>query len=226
VAANHAPYTGNVPEHAPQPLPSGRRGLDPEQVAASQRGRLIDAMVVLSSDVGYEQITIADLTTQARTAKRTFYAHFAAREDCFLAAYDRVDAAAFDALLRGASTADAPFPRIRAALEALLTYLADHPKEARLWVLDSRGVGPRASAQRVQTTVRLADLYLALHAEIAPTLDPPVPMSRIRALAVAGALELPIAAMLQSEGPAVLPELTDELSRAAYTLVYGEAPPA
>lgn len=213
-----------MPEPAPQPLPSGRRGLDPETVATSQRTRLIDAMLWLSTEHGYDQVTIGDLTAHARTAKRTFYTHFDTREACFLAAYERIDAAAFDALLQGATSAHEPLPRIERALEGLLGYLAEHPREAQLWVLDSRGVGAEASARRVQTTYRFAELYLALHAAIAPTLDPPVPMGRVRALAVAGAIELPLAAVLQREGAQALPELVGELSRAAYTLVYGAAP--
>ena len=149
-------------EPAPKPLPSGRRGLDPEEVSRSQRQRLVDAMLWLSTEHGYEQVTIGDVTAHARTAKRTFYAHFPDREACYLAAYERVDAAAFEALARGAATQIEPLARIEAALAELLGYLAGHPREARLWVIDSRSAGRGPAEARVQTTHRLADLYLAL----------------------------------------------------------------
>lgn len=181
-------------------------------------------MLWLSTEQGFDQVTIGEITARARTAKRTFYAHFADREACFLAAYERVDGAAFAALFQGASSAREPLPRIEAALGALLGYLAAHPREAQLWVLEAQRAGSRPAMARVQTMRRLAELYLALHAEIEATLDPPVPMARTRALAVAGALELPIAVTLADEGAAALPALAGELSRAAYTLVYGTSP--
>lgn len=213
-------------EPSPKPLPSGRRGLDPDEVSRSQRERLIDAMQWLATEHGYDQVTIGDLTARARTAKRTFYVHFADREACFLAAYERVDEATHQAVLQGALSANEPLPRIEGALGALLAYLAAHPRAARIWLLDSRAAGAQAMAAHVRTQHRLADLYLALHAQIEATLDPPVPMSRTRALAVVGAIELPMASVLQEQGAEALPGLVGELSRAAYTLVYGAAPPA
>lgn len=213
-------------DRAPQPLPSGRRGLDPDEVLASQRTRLLDAMVWLATERGFDAVTIGDLTARARTAKRTFYAHFDDREGCFLAAYAQVDEAAFEVLLAGAVTQTEPLRRIEAGLGALLEHLAERPRDARLWLLESRAAGQRAVAARLQTEHRLAELYLALHAQIAHTLDPPVPMTRVRALGVVGALDLPMSTVLQEEGAGALPALAGELARAAYTLVYGTAPPS
>lgn len=210
----------------PQPLPSGRRGLDPEHVAASQRERLLDALVSLTAETGIGAVKIGDLTARARTAKRTFYTHFDSLEDCFLAAYDRVDQQTFMALAEGAALHDAPFPRIAHALAALLDYLATHPAEARLWVLESHKAGPRVADRRMQSTHALADLYIALHAQIDDRYGPRDPMSRVRAVSVVGAVDLPISTVLQVDGADALPGLAAELSRAVYLLVYGDEPPA
>lgn len=209
----------------PQPLPSGRRGLDPEHVATSQRGRLLDALVALTAETGIAGVKIGDLTARARTAKRTFYTHFDSLEDCFLAAYDRVDQAAFLALAEGAAPHDAPFPRIAHALSSLLDLLSTHPAEARLWVLESHKAGPRAADRRARSMEALADLYIALHAQIDVSWGPQEPMSRVRALSVVGSIDLPISTVLQAEGADALPALAPELSRAVHLLVYAEAPP-
>lgn len=214
-----------MPETTPQPLPSGRRGLDPEHVAASQRERLLDALVALAAEQGIGVVKIGDLTSRARTAKRTFYVHFDDLESCFLAAYERVDQAAFTAIAEGAAPYDDPFSRISHALAALLECLADHPAEAHLWVLESHKAGPRAVDRRARTMHALADLYIALHAQIDDRFGPSEAMSRTRALSVVGAVDLPISTVLQRDGAAALPALAGELSRAVYLLVYGAAPP-
>lgn len=215
-----------MPETTPQPLPSGRRGLDPEHVAASQRERLLDALVALCAESGIEAVKIGDITSRARTAKRTFYAHFTDLQDCFIAAYDRVNEAVFTALATGAAPYSAPFPRIAHALTALLDYLAEHPSSANLWVLQSHAAGPLPAERRTQTMHQLADLYLALHAQVRDEWKPRTPMSRVRAFAVVGAVDLPLSTVLRESGASALPGMAAELSRAVYLLVYGTDPPA
>ncbi len=206
---------------APEPLPPGRSGISPADVAASQRGRLLDAMTQLCFEVGYPAVRIADLATASRTAKRTFYAHFTDREDCFLAAYERVDAEAFDALARGAATAEDPLGRIEAALAELFAQLAGAPARAHLYVLASLAVGPRVTARRAETLEQLANLYIALHQQVLPSYSPSTPLSRLRALSVVGAVELPMVTTIREDGADALPPLAPELARTAYALVYG-----
>ena len=69
-------------------LPSGRHRLTREVVAASQHGRLIEAMVHAVADKGYGPTTVADVVERAAVSRKTFYEHFGDKEACFLAAYD------------------------------------------------------------------------------------------------------------------------------------------
>src|SRR5687767_6279952 len=59
-----------------------------EEVAASQRGRLLVAMSDVVGEKGYAAATVADVLAKAGVSRRTFYEHFADKEACFLAAYD------------------------------------------------------------------------------------------------------------------------------------------
>src|SRR6185312_6723758 len=76
-------------------LPRGPHGLTRDEVVASQRGRMIDAMAQTVAAKGYTATTVADVVAHAGVSRKTFYEHFADREECFLAAYD----AAVDVLL-------------------------------------------------------------------------------------------------------------------------------
>jgi AcrR family transcriptional regulator len=127
-------------------LPRGRSGLPPETVRAAQRERLLRAVIA----------TVADIVRGARVSRAAFYAHFADKEDCFLAAtweggrlmIDRV-AAATRGLPEDTSAEDV----LRASIAAFLEFLAAEPAFARAFYIDMPAAGPRAvgrieSAQR------------------------------------------------------------------------------
>src|SRR3954447_24211790 len=71
-----------------RPLPIGRHSLSREDVLASQRGRLLDAMAEAVAQHGYGATTVAHVVALAGVSRKTFYEHFADKEDCFLALYD------------------------------------------------------------------------------------------------------------------------------------------
>ena len=74
--------------HIKGPLPRGPHQLSVEQVAANQRERLIEAMVELAGERGFAATPVAELIARAQVSRKTFYAHFANREDLLLAAFD------------------------------------------------------------------------------------------------------------------------------------------
>ena len=46
-------------------------------------GRLLDGLAASITERGYRESTVADIVRCARTSKRTFYDHFASKEECF-----------------------------------------------------------------------------------------------------------------------------------------------
>jgi AcrR family transcriptional regulator len=68
-------------------LPKGPHGLTREQVAESQRTRLMAAMTAVLAERGYAAVTIGELARRASVSRGAFYEHFADKEDCLLAAY-------------------------------------------------------------------------------------------------------------------------------------------
>jgi AcrR family transcriptional regulator len=53
----------------------------------SQRERLVDAMIEVCADVGYQAASIAQVSARAGVSSATFYEQFSGKEDCFVAAY-------------------------------------------------------------------------------------------------------------------------------------------
>src|SRR5690242_10626029 len=73
---------------ASSPLPRGRHSLSEAEVRASQRERLIEAMVASVGDVGYTATNVPDVVARARVSRNAFYALFEDKTDCFIAACD------------------------------------------------------------------------------------------------------------------------------------------
>jgi AcrR family transcriptional regulator len=146
-------------------LPRGRHRLSREEVAESQRGRLLLAMAQVVAEEGYLNATVADVSGRAGVSTRTFYEHFATKEDAFLASH----AACIDALVGIMSSAvgssrGRPITRFARVLRAYLDALADEPVLARTFLIEVYAAGPRAMRQRLDAQARFADL-------LAETLD-------------------------------------------------------
>jgi AcrR family transcriptional regulator len=126
-------------------LPSGRHSFPRELVARSQRDRLLAAMVEVCAADGYGAATVSAVIARARVSRKTFYEQFDDRESCFLAAYDAIVGELRTKLIGAYEQQELSWPeRIRAALEALLRYLATEPRSARMCVVEVLAAGPSA----------------------------------------------------------------------------------
>lgn len=137
-----------LPPRRPDQLPRGRHGLSPDEVEASQRTRILDAMKALSGERGYHEASIADVIKRAGVTRKAFYKLFEDKEQCFIQAYERDLARLLTLTLEAFETQDAWADRVRAALSALLHALARDPTAARLCFIEVLAAGPRAIAAR------------------------------------------------------------------------------
>jgi len=128
-------------------LPRGRSRLPVPDVRASQLKRLRRATIAAVAEAGYAAVTVADIVRRAKVSRAAFYAHFADKEDAFLAATreggqlmsGRV-VAATRALPAGTPDEDV----LRTACRAFLDFLAHEPSFARVFYVDMPAAGPRA----------------------------------------------------------------------------------
>jgi AcrR family transcriptional regulator len=129
------------------PLPAGRHGFTREQVAHSQRERLIAGLATAVAEHGYAAVTITHITNEAKVSRRVFYANFEGKEECFLAAFE-VLAGHVRELAGEATAGEEGWPRQAiAATRAVLAFLASEPDLARLCLVESQGAGPAVAAR-------------------------------------------------------------------------------
>jgi AcrR family transcriptional regulator len=142
-----------VPEEELGPLPAGRHGFSPEQVAHNQRERLIAGLATAVAEHGYNAVTITHITKAAAVSRRVFYANFEGKEECFLAAFEVVVAHVRELVGEAVKSApDWPHQALAAARE-VLAFLASEPDLARLCLVESQSAGP-AVARRFHEAVR------------------------------------------------------------------------
>jgi AcrR family transcriptional regulator len=140
-------------------LPRGRHGLSRDEVAGSQRARIIGAIVGLVAERGYARTSVTAVVARAGVSSKAFYEQFADKEECFLAAYDLGVAVLLDELQ---AVLEAPAPSLRARFEQVLdTYLhmlASEPAFARTFLIEVYGAGPIALERRLTVQRRFAEL--------------------------------------------------------------------
>jgi AcrR family transcriptional regulator len=127
-------------------------------VTAIQRERMLAAAVETVEDVGYAGLTVSQVIGRARVSRKTFYAVFVDREDCFLAALQQaLDRAA--AIVREAYAGeDCWRDGVRAALARLLALMDAESGFARMCVVEALGAGGRVLAYRAGVLEQLAEV--------------------------------------------------------------------
>src|SRR5213593_4073810 len=111
----------------PEALPRGPHMLTREEVAGSQRARLMAAVAGVVAQRSYAAATIAEISRRAGVSPKTFYEHFTDKLDCYLAAYDEF-AGVLLTRIAEALDADAPWDEfVTAALTAYLGTLEREP---------------------------------------------------------------------------------------------------
>lgn len=206
----------------PERLPSGRHGLTRETVVASQRGRLVEAMVQVVAAKGYAAATVADVVERAGVSRRTFYEQFPDKEACFLAAYDT----GVEVMLGRIRRAVEPLAetdwraRARAGVETYLGVLAEEPEFAWALHVEILGAGPAALARRAVLMGLFTELWQGLHARARrddPDTIPELPDEVFTTLT--GGLEELVRDRLRTHGAASLPAFAGPVLRVALAIL-------
>ncbi|TMQ02948.1 MAG: TetR/AcrR family transcriptional regulator [Deltaproteobacteria bacterium] len=209
----------------PRILPRGRHKLDPQLVAASQRQRLIEAIVELVAERSYPDVTIGDIVARAGTAKRTFYDHFADKLQCFLAALDGITDTLVAASARFFAVSGTVRERCEYSMRGYLELLASMPNTAKVFYLEAVAAGPEAVTRRHGVQLKFAHNIVALSRSAAQGGEGEE-LSELHALAVVGALHQVIYGQLLEQGPDSLLGVIDDLVRIAVAFLTVHLPSA
>jgi AcrR family transcriptional regulator len=187
----------------PQPLRRPRRRAG--AIATSSDGhdpaeRLLRALASVVAEKGYPETTVADIVGRASVSQRTFYEHFAGREEALLAALDRGSAQMLAAILPAFRRAPDWPHAVRGSFGAMFAFAAVEPDYTQLGAVEVYAAGKRALEQRDQVMAGLEGL-LAPGYELAPATSP------IAAEAIGGAIYALIYDQVKAKGPESLPEI-------------------
>jgi len=135
-------------DRVPERLPRGRHGLPRRFIVHNQRERMLLAVAEAVAEQGFATTTVADIIARARLSRRTFYEHFADKEECFLAAYDTVVEQLLGAVGQAYEQAESWPQKVHDGLETFLAYLAAEPAFARMCIVEVVAAGAEARGRR------------------------------------------------------------------------------
>lgn len=111
------------------------------------RRRLLDGMVEALAERGYRDTTVADVVRHAKTSRRTFYEHFASKQDCFIAVLAEWNRRTIQRIYEAVDV-DAPWQvQIRQAVEAWIGSAQEDLTISLAWIRESPALGEGALRQ-------------------------------------------------------------------------------
>jgi AcrR family transcriptional regulator len=161
-----------VQSELPDRLPKGPHGLSREQVQASQRQRILDAVLDVVGEHGYAAATVAHVTKAAGISRTTFYEQFDNKQDAFLTAYDEFGKQLLAELAE--ATGETPDAVLTSAAGRLVDWGRRRPLASRAFLLEIYAVGEDGLEHR-DRVMRLAVKRFAAVATWVRTIDPGVP---------------------------------------------------
>jgi AcrR family transcriptional regulator len=171
------------------------------------RERILEAMLLTSGELGYEQVAVRNVIERAQTSRATFYKHFEDREDCFARAYGEAAEWLYRRIDAAARRQPGWREGLRAGLAELLEFCANQPAIAKALFVEVHAAGERAQAQRRDLMERLSHALDGARREIPSRQAPPPITSDF----IVGAIDTLLAAkLLDGDGehaPEMLPGL-------------------
>jgi AcrR family transcriptional regulator len=164
-----------VQPQIPERLPKGPHGLTREQVEASQRQRILDAVLDVVGEHGYAAATVADVTASAGISRTTFYEQFRNKQEAFLMAYDGFGERFLGDIAAVPATAT-PVEVLSAAAARLVDWGRRRPLACRAFLVEIYAVGEAGLAHRdrmMQRAQERFDLVAAWVRSVEPGLQAP-----------------------------------------------------
>ncbi|MHA7270685.1 TetR/AcrR family transcriptional regulator [Arthrobacter sp. HLT1-20] len=138
----------------------GRRysGLESSQRASERHRRLVAAGLDVFGTLGYQSSKIKTLCKSAGLSERYFYESFESREHLLGTVFNHLDALL---TVQIADALQAPgldlLASARAGMEAVVNFMLNDPRHARIMLVEVVGVSPGLEAKRHQSMSEFAD---------------------------------------------------------------------
>jgi AcrR family transcriptional regulator len=187
------------------------------ELATGFRRRLLDGMAAAIRRGGYAETTVADIVREARTSRRTFYAHFADRQECLMALLNEANDKTIARIDRAVDP-HAPWEtQVRQAIEAWIADVQADPPITLAWIREVPALG--TGARRLQREAMDAFVVLIRRLTDTPELRAAGvrPPTRQAAIILLGGLRELIATTVEDGGD--IDDLTETAVSAAKLLL-------
>ena len=197
--------------------PASWPGLPERPARAQLRLRMLEAMLEVTGEMGYEQVAVRHVVERARSSRATFYKHFEGKDDCFAKAYEEASEWLYRRVVGEAARQPGWREGLRAGLAELLEFCAGRPALARALFVEVHAADERARARRAELMRRFAAALDSARDE-RPDRSPP----RVTGEFMVGAIENLISAKLMAGDAASARDLLPGLLHFVVMQYYGE----
>ncbi|MGA3539983.1 TetR/AcrR family transcriptional regulator [Melissospora conviva] len=152
------------------------------------RRDLTTGLAEVLAEKGYAGATIAEIVAHARVSKRTFYEHFADKEECLMALYSDASAQLMN-VLRSGGRPDRPWrEQVEVIVTAYLALLDAVPAVSRIVLVEMQAAGARAYRLRQRSQLRVAETLVEVVEAGRPANPEVAPLTPQLAIALVGGL--------------------------------------
>jgi AcrR family transcriptional regulator len=187
--------------------------------ARPPRDRLLEAMLIVSGELGYEQVAVKNVIERARASRATFYKYFEDRDDCFARAHRDASEWLYRRMIGAAKRQPSWREGLRAALAEMLEFCANQPAIAKAIFVEVHAAGELALAQRRDLMERLSRALDSARREI-PTRQAPPPVT---STFMVGAIDTLVCTKLMDGDAAKAPEMLPGLLYFVVMQYFGES---
>jgi AcrR family transcriptional regulator len=199
-------------------LPSGRSALPRRVIVKSQRERIVDATAAVVAEKGLAALTVPEIARRANVSHQTFYSIYASKHEAFLGALKVGLHRALTISVEAYQAHGDDWPRAaRAALGALLEFLASEPAHAHLSLVDTFAACPQALEIRNSTLQAFAAYFGPAYELARDRFDAPA----IAGEAIAGGVWQILHHYIENDCTAELPGALPQLTYFALTPFVG-----
>jgi AcrR family transcriptional regulator len=126
------------------------------------RDRLVEGLATSIQERGFRETRIADIVRHARTSRRTFYAEFASKEECYVALLDWANEGLVTHIANGVDVTAPWRTQVRQAVDAYVDHVLAYPAITVSWIRELPALG--AISRQVQRSAlkRITGLIVQL----------------------------------------------------------------
>jgi AcrR family transcriptional regulator len=191
---------------------------DRQDPATPFRERLIEGLAASIKERGFRDTKIADIVRHARTSRRTFYAEFATREECYIALLEMMNEALRDRIEAAVDPAAPWQAQVRQAVVAYVDNVASEPAVTLSWIRELPALGSISRQVQRRAMEELSDLLIRLANGEQFRRAGTVPMTRPLAMILLGGVRELTAAIVEDSGD--IHDLTEVATEAATALLH------